>query len=106
MSPAEIEPTAPSAGAMKEQLNAMAISAGALIFGVADAGNFDAAPEGYRPEDILPGARSIVVVGGAKPRAGDWREQLEPRASGRRRHDSRHLRDCCPVRAGLLGKSG
>ena len=37
------------------------------------ANNFKAAAVGQRPADVLPGARSVVVVGGAKPRAGDWR---------------------------------
>ena len=31
------------------------------------------APERLRPDDLLPGARTVVVVGGAAPRAGDWR---------------------------------
>ena len=30
-------------------------------------------PEGYRPEDILPGARSVVVAGGDGPTAEAWR---------------------------------
>ena len=45
---------------------------GAAIFGVANPAAFSAAPEGRRPEDLLPGVRSVIVVGGAKPRAGDW----------------------------------
>jgi hypothetical protein len=58
---------------VKERLRELAGAGGALVFGVAEANAFKAAPEGYRPEDVLPGARSVVVVGGAKPRAGDWR---------------------------------
>ena len=57
---------------IKEELKQAALKAGALVFGVADASAFTAAAEGYRPTDILPGARSVVVIGGAKPRAGDW----------------------------------
>jgi epoxyqueuosine reductase QueG len=30
-------------------------------------------PEGFRPEDILPDARSVVVAGGDGPTAGAWR---------------------------------
>ncbi len=56
----------------KAQIEDAARKAGALTFGVADAASFDAAPEGHRPEDILPGARSVIVLGGAKPRSGDW----------------------------------
>jgi hypothetical protein len=62
-----------SGAAHKTELKRLATKGGALVFGVAAADRFDAAPEGYRPEDILPGARSVVVIGGAKPRAGDWR---------------------------------
>ena len=45
---------------------------GSLVFGVADASKFHAAPSGYQPNDLLPGAKSVIVVGGAKPRSGDW----------------------------------
>ena len=45
---------------------------GALVFGVADASKFEAAPSGYQPNDLLPGAKSVIVLGGAKPRSGDW----------------------------------
>ena len=53
-------------------LEEAATKAGAVVMGVADAGAFDAAPEGFRPADLLPGARSVVVLGGGAPRAGDW----------------------------------
>jgi len=53
-------------------LKKLAKKAGALVFGVADPEHFTAAPEGRRPNDILPGAKSVIVIGGAKPRAGDW----------------------------------
>ena len=37
--------------------------AGALVVGVADARAFNEfVPSGHRPEDVLPGARSVVVV--------------------------------------------
>jgi hypothetical protein len=55
------------------RLKAMAIKAGATAVGIADAGAFDAhAPAKHRPTDLLPGARTVVVLGGAQPRAGDW----------------------------------
>src|SRR5438093_12931108 len=54
-------------------LKAVALKAGATVCGVADATAFDAhAPEKHRPVDLLPGARAVVVVGGAQPREGDW----------------------------------
>ena len=56
----------------KLSLEKAARKAGALVFGVADPDQFTAAPEGRRPRDLLPGAKSVIVIGGAKPRAGDW----------------------------------
>ena len=50
------------------------LDAGARVVGVAAAEAFRAGvPEGFRPEDILPGARSVVVAGGDGPTAGAWR---------------------------------
>src|SRR5262249_62012593 len=54
-------------------LESVALKSGATICGIADAAAFDAhAPAKHRPGDLLPGARSVVVVGGAQPREGDW----------------------------------
>jgi len=58
--------------AAKSELATIARKSGALVSGVADAAAFTAAPEGRRPADILPRARSVLVIGGAQPRAGDW----------------------------------
>ena len=59
-------------GAAK-QLKSVALKSGATVCGIADAAAFDAhAPAKHRPGDLLPGARSVVVVGGAQPREGDW----------------------------------
>jgi len=56
----------------KSEIGAIAAKSGALVSGVAAADAFSAAPEGRRPSDILPHARSVFVIGGAQPRAGDW----------------------------------
>src|SRR5262249_18635151 len=54
------------------QLKSAALKGGATVCGVADAAAFDAhAPAKHRPGDLLPGGRSVVVVGGAQPREGD-----------------------------------
>jgi len=58
--------------AAKSQLATIAQKSGALVSGVADVDAFAAAPEGRRPTDILPKAKSVFVIGGAQPRAGDW----------------------------------
>lgn len=56
------------------RLKAAALNGGAMVVGVADAAAFaERAPARHRPDDLLPGARAVVVVGGAQPRAGDWR---------------------------------
>ncbi len=60
-------------GNAKSHLTEMAMKSGALVAGVAAAASFDAAPPGRRPADILPKAKSVFVIGGAQPRAGDWR---------------------------------
>jgi len=55
------------------------LGAGARVVGIAAAESFrDYAPEGHRPEDLLPGARSVVVFGGPTLTAGAWRSP-EPR---------------------------
>ncbi len=56
----------------KAEITGIAHKSGALVWGVAAADAFEAAPEGRRPNDLLPRARSVLVVGGAQPRAGDW----------------------------------
>ena len=55
------------------KLKSVALKGGAAVCGVADAAAFDArAPEKHRPGDLLPGARTVIVVGGSQPREGDW----------------------------------
>lgn len=50
------------------------MGAGVDVVGIAAAGAWDEfVPEGYRPADILPGARSVIVVGARGPSAGAWR---------------------------------
>jgi epoxyqueuosine reductase len=56
----------------KTELFAVASKSGALVTGVAAADAFEQEPDGRRPGDLLPRARSVLVIGGAQPRAGDW----------------------------------
>jgi epoxyqueuosine reductase len=69
---AEISPTEIDFAKAKAEIAGIARKSGALVSGVAAAEAFDLAPEGRRPGDLLPKARSVLVVGGAQPRAGDW----------------------------------
>ena len=62
--------------AAKAELVEFATRGGAQVCGVADAEAFDVAPEGFRPGDLLPGARRVFVVGGCAPRAADWTSPL------------------------------
>src|SRR5258708_19669175 len=58
----------------EDQVKAICLKAGARVVGIAPVEAFrQKVPEGYRPEDIRPGARSVVVAGGDGPTAGAWR---------------------------------
>lgn len=60
-----------------QQIKQFALGVGADVVGVADPRRWDEhVPEGYRPDDILPGARSVIVVGSRGPTAGAWRSPL------------------------------
>ena len=51
-----------------------ALNAGGDVVGIGDPARWDAhAPEGARPADLLPGVKSVVVVGNRGPTAGAWR---------------------------------
>jgi epoxyqueuosine reductase QueG len=57
----------------EEQIKRGALSFGAQACGIAAAAAFEEeTPAGFRPRDLLPNARSVIVVGGAQPRAGEW----------------------------------
>ncbi len=60
--------------AATEAIKSLALKVGGDVVGVAPVARWDAfVPEGYRPYDILPGAKSVVVVGSRGPTAGAWR---------------------------------
>tara|TARA_Y100001934_G_scaffold256588_2_gene324745 strand:+ start:1707 stop:2621 length:915 start_codon:yes stop_codon:yes gene_type:complete len=51
-----------------------AMSFGADVVGIAPVDRWDEhVPEGYRPADLLPGAKSVIVVGARGPTAGAWK---------------------------------
>jgi len=57
-----------------EQIKASARDMGADAVGVAAASDFSRfAPPGYRPEDLLKGARSVIAIGKRRYTAGQWR---------------------------------
>ena len=56
------------------RIKEVAIKAGIDVVGIAPVQRWDdAAPEGHRPADILPGARSVIVLGARGPTAGSWK---------------------------------
>ena len=47
---------------LARDLKSFAVERGAHLFGVAPVERFEGAPRGHRPADLLPGAKSVVVV--------------------------------------------
>src|SRR3972149_5890808 len=75
-----LEPQVPLMGASQvepspeESVKQVGLKAGALVVGIAAADAFNEyVPAGHRPEDFLPGARSVVAAGAKGPTAGAWR---------------------------------
>jgi len=48
---------------LRRELEDQAFGLGADLFGVADVERFSGAPSGHRPKDIVPGAKSVIVLG-------------------------------------------
>ena len=48
---------------LEKETEEMATQLGADIFGVASADAFGNAPSGHRPKDVLPNAKSVIVIG-------------------------------------------
>lgn len=62
------------AGLLERRVKEAALGYGADVVGIAPADRWDDyVPEGYRPYDLLPGAKSVIVVGARGPTAGAWR---------------------------------
>jgi epoxyqueuosine reductase QueG len=56
-----------------EDVKSVALKSGGDVVGIAPADRWDAyVPEGCRPYDILPEAKSVIVVGCRGPSAGAW----------------------------------
>ena len=64
-------------GQVKDDLVGLAMRRGATVVGVGDPSILSQAPPGMRPADLLPQVRSMIVLGGSEPRAGEW---ISPRA--------------------------
>lgn len=59
---------------IEEEIKSFALKRrGVLVVGIASVKEINKyAPEGYRPDDILPGAKSVIVLGGTQPTRGSW----------------------------------
>ncbi len=53
---------------LAEKVRDYALSRGADLVGFAAAADFGDAPEGFRPRDIMPQAKGVVVLARALPR--------------------------------------
>lgn len=59
---------------LTQKIKGMALAGGASVVGIASVDDIDRlAPEGYRPDDLLPNAKSVVVMGGKIVTSGAWR---------------------------------
>ncbi|MEE8395559.1 MAG: hypothetical protein V3S29_05850 [bacterium] len=68
------KPVADDPAGLAAELKKVGLRSGAIVVGVADVEAFNEyAPPGHRPQDLLPGARGVVVAGGIGPTAGAWR---------------------------------
>jgi len=58
----------------EQEIKEKALSMGAKAVGIASVRSINRfAPEGHRPDNLLKGAKSVVVLGGGEPTAGSWR---------------------------------
>ena len=61
-------------GRAADDIKEAALGFGADVVGIACADDWNEyVPEGYRPYDLLPAAKAVVVVGARGPTAGAWR---------------------------------
>ena len=51
-----------------DELREIAFSKGMYYFGVAPISRWDHAPKGFKPQDLLPSARSVIVIGRQIPK--------------------------------------
>ena len=47
---------------LTEKVKNLALEQGAHLVGIASADRFEGAPRGHHPEDLLPGAKSVIVI--------------------------------------------
>ncbi|MGW8179814.1 MAG: hypothetical protein ACWGQW_13800 [bacterium] len=60
----------------ESEIREKALAMGAKAVGIASVEAINRiAPPGHRPDDLLKGAKSVVVLGGGEPTAGAWRTE-------------------------------
>ncbi len=69
----ERQPVVAQSQAVEARIKGMALEMGADVVGIAAVSDFhEICPEGYRPDDLLKGAKSVVVVGKRRYSKGQW----------------------------------
>lgn len=59
---------------LEAEIKEKALSLGARAVGIASVKDINRfAPPGHRPDDLLKGAKSVIVIAGGEPSAGAWR---------------------------------
>jgi len=56
-------------GRIEKRIKTFALERGADVVGIAPVERFEGAPKGFHPCDLLPGARSVIVIGKCYPLA-------------------------------------
>ena len=80
---------------IEEEIKSYALKrTGVLVVGIASVKEINKyVPEGYRPDDILPRAKSVIVLGGDQPTRGSWRAP------------SKLLIETGPAASGIVGRA-
>ena len=59
---------------LEAEIKEKALSMGARAVGIASVEEINRfAPPGHRPDDLLKGAKSVIIIAGGEPSAGAWR---------------------------------
>ena len=86
----------------RETVIEQGLNAGASVVGIAAANDFDLAPEGFKPTDVLNGCLSVIVLGAAFPPEAldnsdeytEKRKVIVEKISGIAKNLAKQIKDC------------